>query len=194
MILQTYDELKIHIKDIPISQVLSAYVSLKNAGRNKVALCPFHEDRHPSLMVSDEKNLFRCFACETGGDAIAFVMSFKSLGFLDALEDIAQKMGLQYDISTLQGGKEEGQKALKKKRYGERILLWAIDLFESWGRRAREADTPFKKFIGERGPSEDVIKVFRLGYAQGYGDFSLAEKLKQVPQAQSMAKEFTLDI
>jgi DNA primase len=67
-----------------IVNVIGEYVSLRKAGKEYVALCPFHPDKHPSLSVSQEKGLFHCFACGESGDAITFIIKIEGVSFREA--------------------------------------------------------------------------------------------------------------
>lgn len=69
-----------------MSDIISAYIDLKSKGRGKhIALCPFHDERTPSFWVDDNRGYFRCYGCNTGGDAVSFIMKLDNVGFLDAL-------------------------------------------------------------------------------------------------------------
>ena len=78
---------------VSIVQVVSAYVSLRQSGRNAVGLCPFHEERTPSFTVSGERGLFHCFGCRAGGDAIAFLMKYHGCDFRSALQHLRTLTG-----------------------------------------------------------------------------------------------------
>lgn len=82
------------IKLIPISQIVSKYLSISKKGANYEGLCPFHKDTHPSLKVTDQKNFFKCFACGMAGDSVKFVSEFKKISFKESLESIAHDFNL----------------------------------------------------------------------------------------------------
>ena len=79
-------DLKNKIKETPISSIVGSYISLNKRGRRSMGLCPFHDDSRPSLSVDDNKNMFMCFVCQTGGDAITFVEKYKNLDFQRCFE------------------------------------------------------------------------------------------------------------
>src|SRR3990172_7739114 len=84
------------IKDrLPIEQLLGEYLSLKRAGINLRALCPFHHEKTPSFMVSPERRSWHCFGCGKGGDIFTFVMEMEGLEFREALEHLAKKTGVE---------------------------------------------------------------------------------------------------
>jgi len=78
-----------------IVDIVSDFVTLRRRGVNWVGLCPFHDDRTPSLYVSPAKNIFKCFACGEGGSAIHFVMKHEQLSYYEALKYIARKYGIE---------------------------------------------------------------------------------------------------
>ena len=78
------------LKHADIVQVISAYIPVEKKGRNYVALCPFHDDKNPSMQISTEKQIFKCFVCGTGGNAISFVEKYEKIPFAAALRKVAQ--------------------------------------------------------------------------------------------------------
>src|SRR5579864_4935940 len=81
---------------VDIAELVKEYVpSLKRAGRNFKACCPFHQEKTPSFMVNPEKQIFHCFGCQEGGDAFSFVMKMEGLSFSEAVEKLGQRVGVQ---------------------------------------------------------------------------------------------------
>ncbi|MDE7112516.1 MAG: hypothetical protein K2N92_02860, partial [Malacoplasma sp.] len=76
------------LNSISIVDVVQNYINVSKKGQNYWALCPFHADKNPSLSVSQTKHIFKCFVCNTKGNAINFVMLFKKCSFIDALKEI----------------------------------------------------------------------------------------------------------
>ncbi|MGB9793028.1 MAG: CHC2 zinc finger domain-containing protein, partial [Thermacetogeniaceae bacterium] len=79
---------------VDIVEVISEHVVLKKTGKNYVGLCPFHVERTPSFTVSPEKQIFYCFGCGTGGNVFTFIMKKDNLTFPEAVEYLAQRVGL----------------------------------------------------------------------------------------------------
>jgi DNA primase len=79
------------IQTIPISTIISKYVPLTPYGNNLIGLCPFHADTKPSLKVNDDKGRFKCFVCGTGGDGITFIMSYKRILYMEAIDLLARE-------------------------------------------------------------------------------------------------------
>ena len=92
------DDLKQKIReDIPISNVIGHYLSIKKSGSSLVAVCPFHSDTKPSMHINDSKKIYKCFACEAAGDVFSFVMKHRHLDFIEAMKEICQKEGINFE-------------------------------------------------------------------------------------------------
>jgi|GEM_PF-7112039 len=85
------------VKDVPVMDVINHYVNLRRRGANYVGLCPFHDERTPSFAVHAAKNMFKCFGCGAGGDAIKFVMDYEKKNFVEAVELIAGITGINIE-------------------------------------------------------------------------------------------------
>src|SRR6266480_3173598 len=85
----------IEIRDrASIVEVISDYVTLKKTGRNHTGLCPFHSEKTPSFTVNEEKGIFHCFGCQTGGSIFQFLMQYDHLTFPEAVERVAKRYGI----------------------------------------------------------------------------------------------------
>src|SRR3990167_3938407 len=80
---------------LSIVSLIGERIPLKKSGRNFKGICPFHQEKTPSFMVSDEKQIFHCFGCSTGGDIFTFLMKLEGLNFAEALEELARKAGVK---------------------------------------------------------------------------------------------------
>ena len=90
-----------HLRNsIDIADVVGAYVSLKRSGSSLVGLCPFHDDKSPSMHVSTSRGLYHCFACGAGGDAIKFVMEYEKLSYPQAIEKLDSMFGIELEYSN----------------------------------------------------------------------------------------------
>lgn len=162
-----------------IVDVLGEYIKLDKAGANWRALCPFHNEKSPSFMVNEEKQMWHCFGCQKSGDIFGFVMEMEGLEFREALKNLADKAGVKLQNFN-------PQKTEEKNRTIE-ILELATKFYEVqlWKGAGREK---IIKYLKERGLTEETIKEFRLGYApDGWRNvlnfltkrgYSLAEILK----------------
>ena len=151
------DDLKLQIKDTPISRIVGHYIPLTRRGSQTLAICPFHQDTKPSLNVNDSKGMFMCFACNTGGDHITFVEKYRNLNFMDSLEEICKIIGLEFSDF------KEEKKKNPELEMGRKILNKAIQIYS----KIAETSTVFKNFLQQRNISPDTSKAFKLGFAPG---------------------------
>jgi DNA primase len=118
----TLEEVK---KRIDIVEFIGSFISLKKTGRNFKALCPFHQEKTPSFIVSPERQIWRCFgACNEGGDIVKFLMKWENLTFFEALKELAKKAGV-----TLKKIDFEDKAWQRKKRFLEMNNL-AAEFFQ----------------------------------------------------------------
>ncbi len=139
-----------------IVDVLSEYIRLEKAGTNFKARCPFHNEKSPSFMVSEDKQIWHCFGCGKGGDIFGFVMEMEGLEFREALIHLAEKAGVPIRKFN---AKEEGQ----KNRVLE-ILELATKFYETqlW---KSSAAPKILVYLKKRGIKEETLKEFRVGFA-----------------------------
>ena len=145
---------------LSIEDVVGGYVQLKQAGRNFKGVCPFHEEKTPSFVVSPEKGVFHCFGCGEGGDVFSFVQKMDGLDFPQALERLAQQAGVE--IEQRGGGKNQSQ---YKQQLKEALTAAAQYYHIQLGR----SDDAKRYITEERGFKDDTIRVFQLGYAPSGG-------------------------
>lgn len=144
-----------------IVDVVSDFVTLKRAGANLKGLCPFHDDRTPSFMVSPSKNICKCFACGQGGTPVHFIMAHEQLTYPDALRYLAKK----YHIEI----KEREQTDEEKAEQSERESMFVVNEWANQWFQQQMNDTVDGRAVGlayfrERGFRDDLIKKFQLGF------------------------------
>lgn len=153
----TTDEIKARIN---VVELIGSYVQLTKSGVHWKACCPFHQERTPSFMVNEEKNMWHCFGCGKGGDVFAFVMEIEGLEFKEALRMLAERAGVElpeYNSGAAKENKEEKDRIFD-------LLELATKFYEKqlW-------DGPGKgkilEYLHGRGLSDESIRTFRLGYA-----------------------------
>lgn len=170
---------EIIIDAVDIEQLISEYVPLKRAGANVKGLCPFHNEKTPSFVVSKDKQMYHCFGCGASGNAIGFVMAIENLDFLDALEHLADKGNVdldQYlDQSQTQSKTYKPEDKSQKKKYQD-ITKHAARFFYMNLKKNEEAI----KYFSNREISEETQKTFGLGYAEDEWS-SLLEYLGRPP-------------
>ncbi len=155
------DEIK---KKIDIIEFIGSYVNLKKAGRNFKGNCPFHQEKTPSFVVSPERQIWHCFgSCGEGGDAISFYMKWENISYLEAVKELAGKLGI-----SVEGLKLDDPKSKIK----ERLLLantYAAQ-FYSYMFHKNKYGQYAKEYIIKRGIREEMAKKFELGYAPSSWD------------------------
>jgi len=156
------DDVEAIKRRIDIVDLISSYLTLKKAGSNYKALCPFHQEKTPSFMVSPEKQIWHCFGCSEGGDIYTFVMKMENLEFREALEMLAQRAGV-----TLQ--KRKSFDSAPQDRPDRKSRLFALNkltartfhkilISHPSGQAARE-------YLKKRQLTQTTIKEFMIGYA-----------------------------
>lgn len=149
--------LKEKIKQVPIVDVVAGYVHLTKNGKAHKGLCPFHEDKQPSLSVSAEKNVFYCFGCGAKGDAIKFVQLIEKVGFTEALKNLARKFKIDVPEDSFNGnGHNEEKRVIDRMRF-EAVRHYASLLFSEEGREVLT-------YLKSRGFTEDTLKKYYVGY------------------------------
>jgi len=138
---------------LDITEVLGEYLSLRPAGGNLRAICPFHQEKTPSFMVSPEKQIWHCFGCGRGGDIFGFVMEMEGLNFSEALRLLAPKAGV-----TLK--REELQESSKRSR-----LLEIVDLARDYYHLQLFKNESIKNYLKNRGLNEETVRQFKIGYS-----------------------------
>ena len=149
-----------------IEELIGRYVTLKRAGANLQGLCPFHSEKTPSFTVTPAKRMFYCFGCHAGGSAITFVQKAENLEFTDAVELLANRIGLPLPKTASLPSEQEG---VSRKRVLE-MNLEAAKFFRSCLFDPRYGAEGMEYLKGKRGLSEATIKHFGLGFApNGFG-------------------------
>lgn len=173
-------ELKDAIKQESILKIISHYIQISRKGASYEAICPFHNDSHPSLKINPEKGIFKCFACDTAGDALSFIQFYEKVEFVDALKKAATILGIPLDRYIKPRVKDP------KKEMGLRVMRASQELYYQYARS--ENAKVLKNFLKEREISEETAQTFGLGHAPGRG--FLCHFLQTKPQASE--KSFTL--
>lgn len=141
---------------INIVDLISEYIKVQKAGASWKALCPFHHEKTPSFIISEEKQIWHCFGCGKGGDIFGFLMEMESLEFKEALEILAGKAGVRLSKNKFDNS-ENKTKILE-------ILELAAKFYEKqlWEGMGRKKILPY---FEKRGLKEGIIREFRVGYA-----------------------------
>jgi len=149
-----------------IVELVSSYVPLKRAGRNYRTNCPFHPEKTPSFIVSSDKQIFHCFGCGVGGNALTFVMQYEKVPFREALEIVAQKSGIplpEPDKTDFQKTRDDLKQNLFD-IYEKASKFYHANLLNS--PETREA----RDYLQKRGISKETAVRFRCGFAKNEWD------------------------
>lgn len=141
---------------VDIVDVIERRVPLKRAGREWVACCPFHDERSPSFSVSPTKQFYHCFGCGAHGSAIRFVMEYDRLEFPDAVEELAQTVGLQVPRESRRDIAPQEDKT---------DLYELLDAAANWYAGELPRNSAAQAYCAERGLAAETIEHFRLGWA-----------------------------
>jgi DNA primase len=139
-----------------IVEVINARVPLKRAGREYRANCPFHNEKTPSFWVSPAKQFYHCFGCGAHGTVVSFLMNYDRLSFVEAVEDLAQRMGLEV---PREGGDQPGTPSVSEDLYS---LMTKVAAFY---REQLEASAKARGYAKSRGLARDIATKFAIGYA-----------------------------
>ncbi|GAB3298344.1 DNA primase [Parasphingorhabdus pacifica] len=165
---------------IRIDDVVGEYVALRNAGGGALkGLCPFHDEKTPSFNVRPSHGTFHCFGCGEGGDIIAFLMKSEHLGFVESVERLADRAGiqLQYEGGAAPSKQDRGMRARMVDAHRAAVEFYTEQLRSPEAQKARE-------YLSERGFDEAAATKFGCGFAPGGWD-KLTKHL--------LAKGFELD-
>ncbi len=153
-----------------IVALVGQYLTLKKSGHDSLTgLCPFHQEKTGSFSVSPSKQVFYCFGCGKGGDAITFLRELEHLSYVEAIERLAGVAGVSLRF--------EGDSPAERRKAERRKALYraneqAAELFVAMLRDGKEA-ADARAYLTERGITPDALAAFQVGYAPGYADFLL---------------------
>ena len=157
---------------VDIVEVIEQRVPLKKAGRDWSARCPFHDERSPSFTVSPAKQFYHCFGCGAHGSAIKFLMDYDRMEFVDAVEDLAARVGLKVPY---EGGERRAPQEDSTDLYG------VLDAAAKFYQRELQANDKARAYFDARGLDAATLERFALGYAPDQWD-ALKSALGTNPQ------------
>ncbi len=157
-----------------IVEVVSEFVQLRKRGKNFIGLCPFHTEKTPSFTVSEDKQIFHCFGCHSGGNVFKFLMEYEKISFIEAVQEIAARVGinLEYDEDT--SDKDNEQEILYE------INIQAARHFSDNLLNSPEGEIA-RKYFQERKIKPQTMRSFGLGYAlngwENFVEFAKSQKI-----------------
>lgn len=138
---------------VDIADVVGSYIPLKKSGANFVCVCPFHNDKHPSMSISPSKGIYHCFSCKAGGDAIKFVMEYEKLGYVEAIEKLASIYNVALEYTSSKNEPKIDKKILENLNLHYKTLLY----------KNPEA----LNYLKSRFITDAIIEKWELGWAAG---------------------------
>jgi len=144
---------------VDIVDVVQRYVQLRKAGTNYVGLCPFHNEKTPSFSVSPAKQFYHCFGCGVHGNAIGFLMAYASLGYVDAVKELAGQVGMQVPEPAPRTPEEAARKEREPDLYA--IMEKAMAFYRAELKKSPRAIDYLKR----RGLTGEIAARYRMGYA-----------------------------
>lgn len=145
-----------------IVDVVKEFVSLRKAGVNYKGLCPFHNEKTPSFVVSPAKNICHCFSCGKGGDSIHFLMEIEQMSYTEAIKWLGRKYGIEVREKELT---DEEKKAESMRESMFAVNEWARDYFEDLLHNNPDGVAIGMAYFRSRGLRDDIIRKFQLGYS-----------------------------
>lgn len=136
---------------VDILDVISNYIEVKKAGANFKAVCPFHDEKSPSFVISPQKQIYHCFGCGAGGDAIKFVMEYEKLNYPEAIERLADQNNFTLHYTDNKNPQKQRSQLMEKLSQWYQSLLTAMPTATA--------------YLSERGISMASIEKFGIGYA-----------------------------
>ena len=152
------DDIKAIRQQADIVDVMSHYITLEKKGKDYKAICPFHDDHDPSLSISTDKQIFKCFVCGTGGNVFTFVQKIENISFLEAVCKVAELIHypLHLDVHQFQPKVDVNKPYYDCIQSYIRFLTFELE---------SENGESVKRYLSQRKINEDIIKRFEIGYA-----------------------------
>jgi DNA primase len=157
-----------------IAEVVSGYTDLRQRGARHLGLCPFHDERTPSFSVDSGEGLYYCFGCQAGGDVFGFLMEKEGLEFREAVEQLADRYGVELAFDTQDPGEDQ------RRRGRERLLELLAKTAEFYQRYLWESDEgkAARTYLEGRGLQRPALEEFGVGFAPSAWDRLLVRAQK----------------
>ena len=160
-----------------IVELIHSQVTLKKSGKNYVACCPFHNEKTPSFTVSRDKQFYYCFGCGASGNAVSFLMEYGRLSFIESVQSLAHSAGLEVPLEERSAAENQQFKQLTG------ALEQAQRFFSQQLLTQNPASKKARQYLRDRGLNNEVIELFKLGYAPpGWDNLIQHLSLKNSPQ------------
>ncbi|WP_428304728.1 DNA primase [Lacipirellula sp.] len=154
---------------IDIVDLIGGYIALRRQGRSFVGLCPWHDDAKPSFTVNPDRQSFKCWPCDVGGDIFTFVMRAEGMEFREALEMLAERAGVSLAPADRQQNQADNP---FERRNLLKAMAWAEEQFHQCLLRSPGAE-PARRYLADRGVNEESIATFHIGFSPNEWDWML---------------------
>ena len=156
VVASSFEEAISLIKDrLDIVDTVSQYVVLKKSGAHYWGVCPFHDDKHPSMSVSPSKGIYKCFSCGAGGDALNFLVRIQNRPYKEVIVELAEKFGIELPKKFNPNPEGKSQKEDMLKACRKAALFYNLQL--NTDSDANKAMT----YLKSRSINDDIIKILR---------------------------------
>lgn len=149
-----------------IVDVVGEYIDIQKKGRNYWAVCPFHNDSNPSLSISEDKQIYKCFVCNAGGNVFNFVQDIEKISFVEAVKNVAQISGVEVDIKDFKESVKPKRDESLEKLF--EINKKTVDFFAM--QLKSENGVEALKYLNDRGIDQRQIEKFKIGLAPSNGE------------------------
>ncbi len=153
---------------VDIVDLMGSYMAMRRQGRGYVALCPWHDDTRPSMQINPDRQTFKCWPCDIGGDIFSFVMKIEGVDFREALDMLADRAGIDLAPQRKQG--DHDSQFDRRNLY--KAMAWAEGEFHQCLLKSPEADVA-RQYLLERGINDESIQRFQLGFTPAKWDWLL---------------------
>lgn len=163
----TYEEILNIQRKVNIVDIIKEYMPLKQSGKNYFGICPFHDDHNPSMSVSSEKQIYKCFVCGSARNVFNFVSNYEKISYYDAVKKVASKIGINIDIGNINN--DNNIKYINEyKIYDFANKYYQNNLNTSLGNNARN-------YLKKRQISDNIVEKFQIGLS--FNDNKLTDLL-----------------
>jgi len=183
-------DVKERIRDaVDIVDLVGRYIELRRSGRGMVGRCPWHDDSRPSLQVNPERQSYKCWVCDIGGDVFSFVMKMEGVDFKEALSMLADQAGIELPKTSGRGtfgsggaafdmaahlAKEKGGKPQDFKKQMYNAMAWAETKYHECLLNDADAE-PARRYLAERSIPDEYVRRFKVGFSPVRGDWLIRQ-------------------
>lgn len=158
-------------EEADLVEVIGEFVKLEKKGNSFMGLCPFHDDRNPSLSVSPAKKIYKCFSCGASGNVFTFIQNYRNISYPEAVRYVGEKVGIEVDL-----GGYASHYQIHEKYY--KILQTATNFYEFYLKNSSEGKEA-REYLYKRKINDEIIKRFRIGLAPREPDLLYNALLKE---------------